>query len=534
MPLRFALCGLLLLATAAHAQSPVPPEVLRAADRIEAAQLARDLAYLSSDALRGRNTPSPGFDTAAAYIARRLAAAGLKPLGDDGTYFQHYELREERVDTAGAYLEAGGTRLRFGRDFVVRSFAEPLQGTLPVVYVGYGWRAPERGIDPYAGVDVRGKLMLVAGPVAPPEGSGIRQLGRVNIGGTSPFTEAERRGAAGVLIIARNAAAEGWNRLRANQTYLELHPRVPSAYAALPLTALTLTRDAAAALLAGERASAAQILETSGVPSFELSKTVVAHVPLARRIVHRPYNVVALLEGREPALNEYVTVAAHLDGAVGNDTVDGDSIYNSADDNASGSAGTLAVAEAMARAPRPRRSVIFIWDSGEERGLWGTRHFVHTPPVPLQNVVAHFNIDMIGASRAPGSPDSATQTVTGPNEVYLKGPGVLSPTVDSLLARVNRAHVQMEFNRFYDTAESSFFYPRTDAGPFLERGVLTIGFSTGLHDRYHLPADEAHHLDPQKIERIARMVMTSIWAVADAAARSRIEREIPETVPRYR
>src|SRR5690606_34963349 len=204
------------------------------------------------------------------------------------------------------------------------------------------------------------------------------------------------------------------------------------------------------------------------------------------------------------------------DGAVGDQVVDGDGIYNAADDNATGSAANLAIAEQLMRAPRPKRSIIFIWDSGEERGLWGTRHFVHSSPVPLENIVAHINIDMIGANRAPGFADSASAGVTGPNEVYLIGPGVLSERADSLLERVNRSYLGMRFNREFDRPDHEFFYPRTDAGPFLERGVLTIGFFTGLHDRYHLPADEARYLDPAKMETVARTIFAALWALADA------------------
>ncbi|MCA1559464.1 MAG: M28 family peptidase [Acidobacteria bacterium] len=224
---------------------------------------------------------------------------------------------------------------------------------------------------------------------------------------------------------------------------------------------------------------------------------------------------------------------SHLDGAVGTRTADGDDVYNSADDNASGSSANLAIAERMMTGPRPKRSVIFIWDSGEERGLWGTRYFVHRPPVPLEKIVAHVNIDMIGASRAPGSPDVEAAGATGPNEVYLIGPGVLSAQTDALLERTNREYLNLRFNRDHDRADSEFFYPRTDAGPFLERGILTIGFTTGIHARYHAPSDEARHLDAKKMEAIARTVFMVVWMLADSTERPRIDRSIPPTVLRY-
>ncbi|MEX1181963.1 MAG: M28 family peptidase, partial [Gemmatimonadota bacterium] len=250
---------------------------------------------------------------------------------------------------------------------------------------------------------------------------------------------------------------------------------------------------------------------------------------------HRPYNVVALVEGSDPELkDEYITIASHLDGAVGRSALDGDSIYNAADDNASGSSATLSIAEQLMRGPRPKRSIMFIWDSGEERGLWGTRRFVDEPPVPLEDIVAHMNIDMLGASRAPGSPDSADERVTGPREVYLTGPAVLSAGLDSLLQRVNRSYENLGLNRLRDRADAEAFYPRTDAGPFLERGVLAMSFGTGLHERYHRPTDEAQYLDPAKIAAIARTIYVMLWTLADVAVPPRIDKAMPELVPRYR
>jgi Zn-dependent M28 family amino/carboxypeptidase len=530
----------LLGGIAAHTQrAALPDDVRAAAERITAAKLARDLDYFASDELMGRNTPSPGFDAAAKHIAGRLKAAGLKPAGDDGTYFQHYTMKESRVDAAAAHLEIGGRRFRLGDDFVLRSFAQPLTGTYQLVYAGHGWTVPDKGIDPYAGVDVKGKIVLVHGPRALPKGVEIRQIGRVSVGASTPFEEAARRGAAGIVFLPLSNAADDPSRVRAQSTTVrELDPPVPSAYAATPVTSVLVTAAAAEPLLAGERLSGKELIalgDSADYPaSFQLSTTITLHVPAAVTD-HRPYNVVAVLEGSDPVLrNEYVTIESHLDGAVGTREIDGDAVYNSADDNASGSAANLAIAEAFAAGPRPKRSLVFIWDSGEERGLWGTRYFVHRPPVPLERIVAHFNIDMIGANRAPGSADAEAEGTTGPDEVYVIGPRVLSARAEKLLDEVNRGYLNLRFNHDHDRAESEFFYPRTDAGPFLERGILTIGFTTGIHARYHRPADEARFLDPKKMESIARTVLASVWALADAADRPGIDKPIPETVPRYK
>jgi Zn-dependent M28 family amino/carboxypeptidase len=541
MPAVLLALVLLLVSPALRGQQVTIPEGVRAAaDRITADQLAQDLDYLASDALLGRNTPSPGFDTAAEYIAKRLERAGLKPLGDSGTFFQHYVMRESHVDTAAAYLEVGEVKFRFGDHFVIRSFAGPVTGALPVVYVGHGWTVPGRDIDPYAGVDVKGKIVLAHGPRALPKGVVIQQIGRITVGANTPFVEAARRGAAGIIFIPQTSAFANWAQMQGQNTVArELEPRVPSAYAAPSVTSVLLAQKATEGLLAGERVEGGELIALGDrqeyPPSFQLKKSITLHVPIASTTDHRPYNVVALMEGNDPVLkDEYITIESHLDGAVGTRTVDGDGVYNSADDNASGSSANLAIAERIMTGPRPKRSLIFIWDSGEERGLWGTRYFVHRPPVPLERIVAHVNIDMIGANRAPGSPDAEAAGATGPHEVYLIGPGVLSGQTDTLLERTNREYLNLRFNRDHDRADSEFFYPRTDAGPFLERGILTIGFTTGMHARYHAPSDEARYLDSKKMEAIARTVFVAAWMLADSTARPHIDRSIPPTVLRYR
>jgi hypothetical protein len=522
-----------------HAQPPSLPAAVRAAaEAISQEQLAWDLAYLASDELAGRNTPSPGFDAAADYIIARLARAGLTPAGDNGTFKQSYELHETRVETTTASIEIAGQRFAFGRDFAMRSLATPLSSELPVVYAGHGWVVPDRKIDPYAGLDVRGKLVLVHGP-GPVPGMQVQQLGRIAVGAETPFAAAFKRGAAGVLFITRASDLIRWDELKGQNTVRrELEPAVPSAYAATPITSMLLGPTVTTALLDGESLSgpaALRLGDQDPPASFQLKKTVSVRVTTSAATIYRPYNVVAILEGGDATLKEEaITVFAHLDGAVGSREIAGDRLYNSADDNASGSAAILAIAEQMAAAPRPKRTVVFVWDSGEEQGLWGTRRFVHAPPVPLERIVAHFNVDMIGASRRPGSADASSSLVTERNEVFLIGPRTLSTQAMVMLDRVNDGYLKLRFNRQYDTPDSEFFYPRTDAGPFLERGILTVGFTTGIHNRYHLPADEARVLDAVQVHAIARTVLTSVWMLGDAAERPGIDQPIPRSVPKYR
>jgi hypothetical protein len=205
-----AALALAVAGSIAHGQSSLPAAVRKAADSITADNLARDLAYFASDELAGRDTGSPGFDKAAAYIVERLKKAGLKPLGDNGTFLQHYELRQTDVQTGEAVIEIGGAKFAFGDGFLMRSIAAPISGTYQAVYVGHGWTVPDRQIDPYAGVDVKGKLVVAHGPRALPAGVEIQQLGRISLGATPVVQEAYRRGAVGVVFIPQASALSGW------------------------------------------------------------------------------------------------------------------------------------------------------------------------------------------------------------------------------------------------------------------------------------------------------------------------------------
>jgi Zn-dependent M28 family amino/carboxypeptidase len=239
-----------------------------------------------------------------------------------------------------------------------------------------------------------------------------------------------------------------------------------------------------------------------------------------------------LIEGSDldPAvLNQWVSVTSHLDGAVGRGTTPaGDSIYNAADDNASGSAGTLAVARALMAGPRPRRSVLLTWDSGEEIGLWGSRHMAYNAS---DRIVAHFNIDMIGRTKEPGTSAPAENDLAGPMEVFVSGPAVISSVLERILAQVQSRYHWATLTPRHDDPSVSFFYPRTDAAPFMEVGIPVFQFFTGLHADYHRQTDEVVKLDLAKMEGVSRMVYATVWLVADDAARPRWDKPVPRQLP---
>ncbi|MEX2153866.1 MAG: M28 family peptidase [Gemmatimonadaceae bacterium] len=540
------ICSVLLVLAAplAAQQSRLPEPVRTAGNVIQQDKLKRDADYLASDALRGRRSPSPGLDSAAAYVAKRLEALKLSPAGDADTYRQHYTIRTATLDTASTYLEVGGRRIPFGDSLLVQFFDDAVRFTAPMVYVGHGILAPKKGIDPWANVDVRGKIVIAHGFGAFPAGETFASLGTVDVDWFLAWQTAQKRGAAGLIMIARGNMLRRWDFIRGSEFYLtktDLQPSVPSAYQLPKFPAVVMRPEQLKHLLAGSNVNVDTLLANAGrgvyQASFALDSTKRATISIgvARQEDQRLHNVVARIEGSDPLLRrEAVVLMAHLDGAVGDaPAAANDSIYNAADDNASGTTGLLAVAEAMMRAPRPKRSVVFLWDTGEEVGLWGSRFYAANPVVPLRDVVAHYNVDMIGRSKAPGTNAPEDEELVGPNEIYVIGPRVMSTELDSLIHRTNRSLHDLKLSHRYDLPTHEFFYPRTDGGPLLERGVPVISFADGTHVDYHGVGDEAHKLDLEKMQKVSRLVFATAWLLADSPARPRLDKGIPPSVPRH-
>ncbi|HJU75523.1 MAG TPA: M20/M25/M40 family metallo-hydrolase [Gemmatimonadaceae bacterium] len=233
--------------------------------------------------------------------------------------------------------------------------------------------------------------------------------------------------------------------------------------------------------------------------------TFIQTYPVPTRPDVRAPNVVAILEGEDPALKgQYVVFSAHMDHVGVGAPVGGDSIYNGADDNASGTAAVLALAEAFARAAqRPRRSIIFLTVSGEEHGLWGSAYFASHPPVPLDSMVAALNIDMIGRNWR--------DTLVAIGREHSD----LGATVDSVAAR----HRELRISTIDDPWPNEQFYFRSDHYNFAKRGVPALFFFSGTHADYHGPDDEVDRIDFEKETRIVQLLYQVGVELANAAKR---------------
>lgn len=187
------------------------------------------------------------------------------------------------------------------------------------------------------------------------------------------------------------------------------------------------------------------------------------------------------------------------------------------------------MAEALVRGSvRTRRSWIFVWHAGEEKGLWGSRYFVEHPTVPLDKIVVQLNVDMIGRSRKPGDPAGTNSVLTGPNETYVIGSKMMSSALGTLSERVNKDYLDVSFNYKYDEpSDPNRFFFRSDHYNYAKKGIPIIFYFSGVHADYHRASDEIAAIDFTKLERMTRTIYATAYAVADLPARPAVDRKLP-------
>jgi Zn-dependent M28 family amino/carboxypeptidase len=241
-------------------------------------------------------------------------------------------------------------------------------------------------------------------------------------------------------------------------------------------------------------------------------------------------NVVAIWEGGDPVLkDEYVALGAHYDHVGICAPNAADPICNGADDDGSGTTALLGMAEALAKAPtRPKRSVLFVWHCGEEKGLWGSRYFTEYPTVPLDHVVTQLNIDMIGRSKKEGDTNPRNKDLTGPNDVYLIGSTMMSTELGELVRSVNKSYLNIGYDtRYDDPKDPNRFFSRSDHYNYAKKGIPIIFFFDGVHEDYHQPGDSPDKIDYQKMEKITRTVYMTLWELANRPARVKVDKPLP-------
>lgn len=241
-------------------------------------------------------------------------------------------------------------------------------------------------------------------------------------------------------------------------------------------------------------------------------------------------NVVAIIPGSDAKLkSEFVAFGAHYDHVGQRTSGEGDRIFNGADDDGSGTVSILEIAHAFLTGPRPKRSLIFVWHCGEEKGLWGSDYFVEHPTVELKSVVTQLNIDMIGRSKPAGDANPANKVLTGPEEIYVVGSTKMSTDLQKTSEAVNKAFLKLSFNYKYDDPKDTenIFY-RSDHYNYARKGVPIIFYFDGVHEDYHRPGDEVSKIDFDKMAKVARTVYATGWTLANAAKRPVVDKPLKE------
>lgn len=480
------------------------------------------MQVLASDRLEGRLTGTPGHRQAVEYAALELKRAGLKPGGTRG-YFQPVAFISRQIDEGQSRLELVRNgqveRLDFAEDGYISAtpdLASRLEA--PLVFVGYGLTIPEAGIEDLKGVDLKGKLAVFL------SGAPTSVLGPLSAHAQSMrerWRALKEAGALGEIRIMDPGNMDiPWPRLANNRTQSAMSFADSSLNDNNGLRlAVTVNPARAEKLFTGSAHTFAEILEAAKnqkpLPRFEL--------PARLRLVTKQQshavtsdNVVAVLPGSDPTLkNEYVVVSAHIDHLGVGKPISGDSIYNGAMDNASGSATVLETAASLA-ASKPRRSIIFLLVTGEEKGLLGSKYFAQHPTVPANAIVANLNIDMF----LPLYPVKSL-IVFGLDESDLGGD-----------ARAVGAQLGLEILPDPQPKRNGFI--RSDQYSFIRLGIpalaLKVGFAAGspeeatqkqwLTERYHAPSDNLEQpIDREAVDGFNRSFAALVLRVANRQAR---------------
>ena len=495
------LASAFVLAVVAGACSPSTPAgeagaregAETAAAPITAEDIRSRIGVLAHDSMRGRDTPSPELDEVSAWIADEFAAFGLEPGGDDGSYLQHYPIRRVVVDMGASVVETGeGTSLSFGEDVVPSPFGATadVEVRAPVVLV----RGSAEGAGRLQAAELEGRIVVLVPP---------RGVEEIRDPGLRPLVRGVLAGEPGAVLLASEAGSEAW--AARVEAALDRTRRVVGEPRPGGVPLLHVRSQALRGLLspAGVDPTPAQDGETEvrELPDLEV---VVRQVTRTVEEERAP-NVVGILPGRDPELaDEYLVFSAHMDHVGVRRTGSGDSIFYGADDNASGTATVVELAQAMAALEEgPRRSVIFLLVSGEEKGLWGSAWYADHPSVPVSRIVANVNADMVGRNW------SDTIVAIGKEHSDL----------GATLERVNAAHPELGMDAIDDRWPEENFYRRSDHFNFARKGVPVLFFFNGTHEDYHQASDEVEKIDADKTARIGRLLFWLGLEVADADER---------------
>ncbi len=493
------------------------------ANTITASELAQHLKILASDSLQGRETGEPGQKMAADYIAEQFFNNHLQPVvkseGED-SFFQPFDLI--RKSWGEVYIETGTRRQEFLKDFyLLGSLNIPQQTDVEVVFGGYGIES-DRYSD-YKNLDVKNKAVLVlSGEPKDRRGNYLVTHSEKPSDWSSDWrkkvTLAHQKGATYVFIVQPDEMKIG--TFVANYRGYLTTPRLVLKYKDTPAKAdgtVFVSKEMAAEMFGISEARFSRWqrkVAKRRTPKPFVPATVSIKFENKEQAVQSE-NVAGLVEGTDKK-EEIVVVTAHYDH-VG--IINGE-IHNGADDDGSGTVAVLEMAQAFSEARRnghgPRRSVLFMTVSGEEKGLLGSEYYTDHPALSLQNTVCDLNIDMIGRV------DEAH--ADNPNYVYLIGSDKLSSDLHSISEDINQKYSQLALDyKYNDPTDPNRFYYRSDHYNFARHKIPVIFYFNGTHEDYHRPTDDIEKINFAKIEKITRLVFHTAWEVANREDRIKVD-----------
>lgn len=514
-------------------------------DQIGPEYMRPRLSAFAHDSMEGRETGTNGLEKAAEYLARQYREMGLRPVGDDGSYFQHFTLTSTRPDsmiytvsdTSGSRILDRSVSSADSRGRFVRVFGEGASLEGEIVFAGFGVNDSVRGVSHLEGVDLRDKWVLayqnIPGIV---EGDTIIAP---SINSRSRFASVvDERGALGLLLIPDMKPGEFEERATQEQESYGEPGGMRLAYrdqeeGGAGGAGYNLVHPELAARILGLQGGSEALAEhrknlVGSLTGFQPSATgyELAQRYYAGEVITDTKNVAAFLEGGDPEVSdEVVVLTSHYDHVgIGRPDSTGDRIYNGADDDGSGTIGLLnaarAFADAAADSIRPRRSILFLNVSAEEKGLLGSRYYSDHPLFPIEKTVANLNVDMIGRV------DSRHLENNIVDYTYIIGGRIISSDLERLLSEANErsGQVQLE-DRYNDLEDPNQFYRRSDHWNFGRLGVPFAFFFTGVHEDYHRPSDEVEKIRFGKLSRIVRTIYATAVLTANTDDPPRVDNQ---------
>lgn len=489
---------------------------------ISSKDLRKHLTVIASDKMEGRETGTSGNKLAADYIANFFESLGLPPIGNDESYFQHTIFARTMWQDIGMYVN--DKRFRHLRDFLslpTHNSSVPLLETNEVIFLGYG--IDDEKYSDYKRVDVKNKVILIY------KGEPVDKNGNSYITGGKEFSDwssdwkkkletAHQKGVKTVLII-ENELKE---MIAQNRRFL-LGPKITMGDGKDPATYLAnsvyISTKIAKELFGASLSKVVKARERIRKKGKSKKVKINSQLRLIQDRSHsvmKGNNILGYIEGTDPKLKEeLVVITAHYDhlGKKGKE------IYNGADDNGSGTSTVMEVAEAFQMAKLkgdgPRRSVLVMLVTGEEKGLLGSEYYTQYPIFPLENTVANVNVDMVGRvdKKYEGKPDY----------IYVIGSNRLSTELHEINESVNKKFTNLTLDYTYNAeSDPNRYYYRSDHYNFAEKGIPAIFYFNGTHSDYHRTTDTVDKINFEKMEKIGRLVFHTAWELANRDERIKV------------